>query len=174
MTMNGDLTPLLSFDFTRGAGPQGGMILGNDGAFYGPTSAGGSGANGTVFRFTPDGNLLTLARFNGSNGDTPFARLTFGHDGALYGTTYYGGTGGRGEIYRIVLHNQLRTPTRTVQGWRFTSEGLPGITYRLQRATTLGGGWTDVGATTATPDGQLEFTDDLAPAGAAFYRTAFP
>src|SRR5207247_8030957 len=55
VTTNGVLTTLFSFDFTSGANPFGGLLLGSDGMFYGTTFRGGAFGGGTVFKFSPAG-----------------------------------------------------------------------------------------------------------------------
>lgn len=84
--------PIYSFDAsgTNGAAPEGSLILGPDGNFYG-TTEGNNLNKGTVFKISLDGHLTTLARFNGTNGSLPLAPLTLGPDGNFYGTTEYGG-----------------------------------------------------------------------------------
>jgi uncharacterized repeat protein (TIGR03803 family) len=49
-TTNGALTTLVALAGTNGANPATSLTLGNDGNFYGTTSGGGSGEDGTVFR----------------------------------------------------------------------------------------------------------------------------
>lgn len=100
MTPLGKQTTLLSFDFSDGAGPNGGLIQAANGDFYGVTSGGGSGSNyecvsfegcGTVFKITPAGTLTTLYNFCPStdctNGAAPYGPLVQATDGNFYGTT---------------------------------------------------------------------------------------
>ena len=97
----------------NGAYPYAGLVLANDGNFYGTTSggglAGGNGGNGkgTVFRMTPSGDITTIIEFTQNDtvnkGMEPRAALTQGTDGKLYGTTYRGGTGGNGTVFSIDL-----------------------------------------------------------------------
>ena len=93
---------------TNGYGPEGALVQGADGCFYGtcaeggqPTSNCGACGYGTVFRITPDGMLTTLARFHGTAGFTngegftnyggvPFGRMVQATDGNLYGDSDYG------------------------------------------------------------------------------------
>ena len=57
-----------TYDSSNGFNPQGGLVLGNDGNFYGTTSIGGSvGGGGTVFRMSPDGTLSNLSSFSFDN-----------------------------------------------------------------------------------------------------------
>jgi len=71
VTPAGVLTTLHSFDLTEGENPNG-LVLGDDGNFYGTTYLGGAGTYcgfvtasgcGTVFRITPEGSLTTLYSF---------------------------------------------------------------------------------------------------------------
>src|SRR5262249_24619209 len=47
--LRGPLTTLHSFEVTDGYGPNGGLVQGTDGVFYGTTFGGGTGNSGTVF-----------------------------------------------------------------------------------------------------------------------------
>jgi|GEM_PF-1135124 uncharacterized repeat protein (TIGR03803 family) len=78
---------------TQGASPQGPVIQGMDGNFYGMTSAGGSGGYGTLYKCTPSGTITTLVNFNGTNGEYPEGGLIQGPDSMLYGVTKGGGPG---------------------------------------------------------------------------------
>ncbi len=66
MTPAGVLTTLVEFNNTapNGAFPEGSLVQGTDGNFYGLTGIGGLNNNGTVFRMTPAGVLTTLVLFN--------------------------------------------------------------------------------------------------------------
>jgi uncharacterized repeat protein (TIGR03803 family) len=63
MTPAGVLTTLVSFNGTNGINPQGGLVQGNDGNFYGVTEYGGTNRLGTVFQVTTNGTLTTLVSF---------------------------------------------------------------------------------------------------------------
>ncbi len=56
ITTNGNVTPLISFTGTSGsylgANPQGSLVQGSDGNFYGTTYDGGANNKGTVFRLS--------------------------------------------------------------------------------------------------------------------------
>src|SRR5262249_33738265 len=117
ITPGGAFTNLHTFDGTDGMFPEGGLILGSDGAFYGTTYGGGPSNDGTLFRIAPTGRFVILHHFN-STANEPYSVLVQGSDGNLYGTTYYGGDQncdypyGCGSIYRFgidgsftVLHN---------------------------------------------------------------------
>jgi uncharacterized repeat protein (TIGR03803 family) len=104
---SGSVTSLWSFtDAGDGANPEGALMQGSDGRFYGTTYGSGSGlsAYGTVFRITPSGNLTNLWSFtNGRDGANPYASLVQGSDSNFYGTTYGSGAGpsAYGSVFRI-------------------------------------------------------------------------
>jgi uncharacterized repeat protein (TIGR03803 family) len=105
LTQGGTLTTLHIFDDMDGANPQGGLVQGTDGDFYGTTAAGGANYAGTIFKITPGGKLTTLYIFcsltNCTDGIEPFAGLFQATNGICYGTTFYGGTGGYGTIFSL-------------------------------------------------------------------------
>ncbi|MDR3415693.1 MAG: hypothetical protein P4L83_05865, partial [Nevskia sp.] len=110
-----------------GALPNGPLLEGSDGNFYGLTQAGGSSANcsfylapncGTVYKITPDGRETVLHSFAGSPNDgalsdcgtcfTSAWGLVEGTDGNFYGITLQGGSyaqqncsAGCGTLFRI-------------------------------------------------------------------------
>jgi uncharacterized repeat protein (TIGR03803 family) len=109
ITPSGVLTTLYTFcsitNCADGSSPQGALIAGTDGNFYGTTSTGGfQGCNvfgvpngcGTIFKITPSGALTTLYRFchrkDCPDGSIPQAALIQATDGNFYGTTFSGGT----------------------------------------------------------------------------------
>jgi uncharacterized repeat protein (TIGR03803 family) len=99
----------------EGRNPQGPLVQGSDGNFYGTTTGGGGTANGagTVFRIGPSGSYTTLYSFSNSppDGAQPEAGLVLGSDGNFYGTTYGGGTNicGCGTLFRISPSGQYKT-----------------------------------------------------------------
>ena len=135
MTPSGAVTILHAFgaSSTDGILPQGPLILGGDGAFYGTTYYGGGGACpseascGTVFRITPAGAATTLYAFSKPTSDgttsyadgyNPTAFLIRARDGNFYGTTESGG-----------LISQSR---RTGTIFRLTPSGLKTILYNFE------------------------------------------
>lgn len=113
ITPAGVLTTLYTFTGgSDGAAPEGGLILGGDGNFYGTTSSGQDFSNnhGSVFRITPAGVLTTLYSFTGGNdGDAPEAALIKGSDGNFYGTTAYGGADNVGTVFQVTPAGVLTT-----------------------------------------------------------------
>ena len=90
-----------------GANPSAGLVLARDGALYGTTQSGGSGATGTIFRISTSGTLTTLysftaldASFHNADGASPWGKLVEAPDGSLIGTTRGGGDGG-GVVFRV-------------------------------------------------------------------------
>jgi uncharacterized repeat protein (TIGR03803 family) len=114
LTLGGQLTAFAEFGITdQGQAPNGGLIEANDGNFYGTTFEGGpiAGAQGTVFKITPQGRISTLfvLSYRGPYpGSGPLAGLVQGSDGNLYGTCAYG-SGGYGNIFRIIMPGPLLT-----------------------------------------------------------------
>jgi uncharacterized repeat protein (TIGR03803 family) len=111
---SGTFTSLYTFvgPPNNGANPQGSLVQGSDGNFYGTTENGGTTNSnplnsypgyGTVFRITSDGNYTNLYSFTGppNDGMLPSAGLVQGSDGNFYGTTYGGGTYNNGTLFRI-------------------------------------------------------------------------
>ena len=148
--------------FAGGAGPAHpyGLVLADNGNFYGTTQSGGPFNSGTVFRVTPAGAVTVLYSFTGGiDGRSPSAGLILADDGNLYGTTDRGGTFFNGTVFKIsltgslaVLHsfapNSFRGSGRLVQaanrdlyGTSFTNtDGTGGTAFRI----TLGGTFTTV------------------------------
>ncbi len=95
---------LYSFPAPEGIEPNGPLVLGADGNYYGTTGyAGLNGGYGTVFRLTPAGALTTIHAFDSTDGAYPSARLTVGSDGAFYGVTQGGGANNLGTVFRIAV-----------------------------------------------------------------------
>jgi uncharacterized repeat protein (TIGR03803 family) len=97
----GALNVLYDFEFTDNFGNAiSGLIVGNDGNFYGTTEQGGIAlcpggfGCGTIFKITPEGTFTTLHAFDITDGANPVTALIQATDGNFYGTT--SGTGSRG------------------------------------------------------------------------------
>lgn len=87
--------------------PFSGLILGNDGNFYGASQAGGTTYQGTVFRMTPAGAVKILYSFDYTHGSTPYSPVVLGNDGLLYGTTSGGGSGQGGAVFKLTLAGKI-------------------------------------------------------------------
>jgi uncharacterized repeat protein (TIGR03803 family) len=94
LTLSGALTTLYSFKGTDGENPNGGLVQGTDGNFYGTTAGGGTNVGGTIFKITAGGELTTLYGFcsqtDCTDGAGPWATLVQATDGNFYGTTEAG------------------------------------------------------------------------------------
>jgi uncharacterized repeat protein (TIGR03803 family) len=97
------LTTLHSFNGGDGRSPEGALVQGSDGNFYGTTPLGGPHSKGTAFKIDATGSLTTLHSFSGSPGDgaVPVAGLAQGSDGNFYGTTTSGGMFFQGTVFRM-------------------------------------------------------------------------
>lgn len=117
ITPTGELTTLYTFclqsDCLDGALPQAGLVQASDGNFYGTTTQGGTGSDGTLFRLTPTGKLTTLYSFctqtNCTDGGYPQGGVIAATDGRLYGTTVLHGGKGYGTVFRISSSGGLTT-----------------------------------------------------------------
>jgi uncharacterized repeat protein (TIGR03803 family) len=152
ITPSGTETVLYSFagGSSDGSHPEGGLIQGSDGNFYGTTDAGGANGDGTVFKITPSGTETLLYSFAGgsSDGSNPTAGLIQGSDGNLYGTTFLGGANGHGTVFKItpsgtetVLHSFAGGFSDGESPEASLIQGSDGNLY----GTTLDGGFSSVG-----------------------------
>ncbi len=157
ITTNGQFNSLVNFANTNGARPQGQLLLGNDGYFYGTTYYGSTNlsdafGHGSIFRVTTNGILTSLASFDiggvilslwtNSNGGYPTAGLTKGNDGRFYGTTYDGGLNGYGTVFSVTTNGVLTS----LGSFSMTPDGgnpYAGLTLgndgNLYGSTTAGG-----------------------------------
>jgi uncharacterized repeat protein (TIGR03803 family) len=105
ITPGGSLTTLYSFcaqtNCIDGSVPQGTLVQGGDGNFYGTTTAGGTHGlhfqGGSAFKISPQGRFANLysfcSRTNCADGGGPMGNLVLASDGNFYGITSGGGTG---------------------------------------------------------------------------------
>jgi uncharacterized repeat protein (TIGR03803 family) len=103
VTPTGTESVLWSFG-TSGDGyyPEGSLIQGSDGNFYGMTREGGGHGDGAVFKITPAGVETDIWAFGtGTDGDDPYGSLVQGSDGSFYGMTEGGGVQGTGTVFKI-------------------------------------------------------------------------
>jgi uncharacterized repeat protein (TIGR03803 family) len=91
-----------------GCSPEGGLVEGLDGYFYGTTAGGTSPNVGNIFKVSKDGStFVALHQFTGLNGDGigPRASLLRASDGRFYGTTELGGVSGAGTAFVLDLNS---------------------------------------------------------------------
>jgi uncharacterized repeat protein (TIGR03803 family) len=101
ITTTGQYTQLWAFNGMNGESPNGALIQGTDGYFYGTTWRGGTLDYGVVFKMDAAGMATTVHEFSLSEGAFPNASLIQARDGLLYGTTVGGGPSGRGTIFSM-------------------------------------------------------------------------
>jgi uncharacterized repeat protein (TIGR03803 family) len=111
LTKGGALTTLDTFDGPNGYNPEVGLVLDNNGIFYGATVVGGNDNFGTVFEIGPKGKLNSLYSFTFGIGEPGWieAGLAIGDDGDLYGTSYRGGTDDLGTVFKLTPRGALTT-----------------------------------------------------------------
>jgi uncharacterized repeat protein (TIGR03803 family) len=115
ITSAGTLTTLWQFgslsNDADGESPEGALVQGSDGNFYGTTFGGGAHSRGTVFRISPSGYLTNLYSFGTvlNDGFNPLAGLVQGNDGNFYGMTYNGGNNRDGTVFKITSAGTLTT-----------------------------------------------------------------
>ena len=111
----GNETILHSFNPTvDGQSPFASVLVANDGALYGTTSAGGTYGSGTIYKYDAAGNFSTLYHFGTqvNDGVGPLSTLIEDASGNLYGTTQIGGASNAGTVFKLepsltetILHN---------------------------------------------------------------------
>jgi uncharacterized repeat protein (TIGR03803 family) len=101
MTPAGTVTVFYDFSLTAvdGNEPEGGMVQGSDGNFYGTLTSGGAGSEGAIYRLTPAGVFTKLHDFRTQTGSFPQSTLMQHTSGKFYGITTNGGTNGSGVIF---------------------------------------------------------------------------
>jgi uncharacterized repeat protein (TIGR03803 family) len=98
-----DGTETVLHSFTGGADggqPEGSLLEGSDGNFYGTAEFGGMTGNGNIFQVTPGGAVTLLWSFGSSatDGSVPRGDLILGPGGALYCMTEGGGVNNLGAV----------------------------------------------------------------------------
>ena len=117
----GVVTVLHGFNDTPDGGmPNGGLVLGSDGNFYGTTEYGGTSHLGTVYRISQEGTYEELISFDNSNGAQPFGQMIQATDGNFYGTTVSGGSLLNGTVFQLTPAGVLTTV------YNFTYSGSTG------------------------------------------------
>ena len=159
ITPAGALNVLHSFGSATDDGiyPEGGLVQGGDGNFYGTTFGGGAYGQGTAFMITPGGALTTIYHFAGGDGAKPSSTLVRASDGNLYGVTISGGLYGLGTVYRLMPNGTAPTapPTPDAQVTSVhpanVSQGDNGDAFGLTVANVGGADTSGTVTVTVTP-----------------------
>jgi len=95
-------TKMFDFNSTGGKLPEGALVQGKDGAFYGMTNQGGANDLGVIFRYDPSTPpyYTTLLDFDDANGSNPQGSLIRASDDNLYGMTNRGGANDFGVLFQ--------------------------------------------------------------------------
>jgi uncharacterized repeat protein (TIGR03803 family) len=120
ITAGGTFKSLLSCDGDDCENPDGALVQGANGNFYGTSMGGGATNSGSIFSITPGGKLKTIYSFCKHSGCLdglyPESALVLGSDGNFYGTTLYGGANtacgsgsGCGTIFSVTPSGTLTT-----------------------------------------------------------------
>lgn len=160
-------------------------LAGSGSNLYGTTSAGGAGANGTVFSLTTNGSqFVTLHAFTavdpatGTNADgaLPVAGLLpLGN--SLYGTAFYGGPGAAGTVFCVTVPSPPAVITNIVHNANGTVIvyflGGPNSTNVVQTTANLNppATWRDTSTNVADGAGAWQFTETNSTDSTRFYRS---
>jgi uncharacterized repeat protein (TIGR03803 family) len=153
---SGTMTTLYNFDGTTGSNPQGGLVLGPDGNFYGTTEF-STNAAGTIFKITPTGTLTTLHTFAGgtTDGAWPLTPPVLGNDGTFYGSTDVNQGPWTGVGYRVSSTGEYQILATTLPGgafWAPLMQASDGNFY----STSYNGGTDDAGTVyVMSPSGEV-------------------
>lgn len=90
------------------------------------------------------------------------------------GKVYVATFSGRLNIYGLLPFAQLCPPSIGLEGITVSFAGSPGLTYSVQRASTLSGSWVTLATVTVADDGFGSYLDPNPPAAEAFYRVSYP
>ena len=138
ITTAGDFTVLRSIaSATDGANPEGNLVEGTDGNFYGMTSS-----SARIFKITPTGTFASLHTFSGNDGSLPLGSLLLASDGNFYGTANNGGINTGGTIFKMTsagVYTVLRSLTSATDGSAPKGNLLQGTDGNLYGMTSAGG-----------------------------------
>jgi uncharacterized repeat protein (TIGR03803 family) len=131
--------------------PNASVVEATDGALYGTTYDGGTGASGSVYRVNKDGTGYQVIHHFGVNpgdGKNPYSKVLEGTDGALYGTTWAGGTNGAGTVFKVNKDGTGYIVLRNFAGGADAQNPYSGVTEGTNQVlygTTYNGGAHGVG-----------------------------
>ncbi len=92
----------------HGSYPDGTLVAGKDGSFYGATGGGGAHGMGTLFRWSSDGTFHVLYDFQPQDG-FGVQRLVATAAGEVLGIMSHGGPEGGGTIFRVTQDGTFQT-----------------------------------------------------------------
>ncbi|MBZ5723262.1 MAG: hypothetical protein LAO03_23235 [Acidobacteriia bacterium] len=160
--------------YSRGSGPQAGLVSDGAGNFYGTTQLGGAFGAGTVFKLTSSGGAITesvLYSFTGgTDGGDPLASLVLDSGGNLYGTTLLGGNtkcligqlgAGCGTVFELSPNPDGTWTEKTLHTFAGADGGAPIANLAFDAAGNLFG-TTEAGGTSQFLEGTAF---ELSPAG---------
>lgn len=90
------------------------------------------------------------------------------------GKVYVATFSGRLNAYGLLPFARLLPPSNGAGGITLHFAGSPGLTYSVQRASTLAGPWITIATVTVADDGVGTSLDSNPPASEAFYRVSYP
>jgi uncharacterized repeat protein (TIGR03803 family) len=172
---------------TDGGFPEGSLVQGADGKFYGMTRSGGANGGGTIFQLNPADRVYTVLRHlsPATDGSNPVGGLVAGPEGYFFGMTNM-----NGRIFKINAAKHfvvLRTLVPATDGSTPKGNLVRGTDGNFYGTTTSGGSTPSMGTVfRITPGGELTVlkrfngtTDGGRPSGTlvqgsdgAFYGTA--
>jgi uncharacterized repeat protein (TIGR03803 family) len=183
VTRNGAVSTVYSFNGSSGANPDGPLISGTDGNYYGTASGGGSSGLGTIYQVTSSG-VTVLYVFSSADqyagGSSPTGGLLQATNGNFYGTASGGGTQNLGTVYRLSMGlGPFVTPVPgfgrvgdTVQVLGTSLSGATSVTFNGVPATITAAGATEI--TVTVPSGATSGPLQVAkPAGTLTSNVSF-
>jgi uncharacterized repeat protein (TIGR03803 family) len=172
-----------------GAAPCAALTLSGN-ILYGTATAGGAGANGTVFSVRTDTTQFnTLHSFtpmdpsSGTNADGAFpvaGLVLLGN--SLYGTAFSGGLGSAGTVFSLPISNISNPPAiitniiRNADGTvTLFFQGDPNSTNVVQATTNIAPpSWENVSTNVADSSGAWQYTEGSTTNDSRFYRSYAP
>lgn len=165
--------PIRRANFTgeNGYSPDGVLVIGADGKYYGTTPAGGKGDRGVAYRVSATGVFEKLADFStilSADPTYPSGRLARGADGNFYGTCSSYSQSSPGSIYKLTSANKLVVIAKfDGANGRYPSDGLVSLDDTTFLGVATDGGANDLGVVyKVTTGGTItKLTDFTGPNG---------
>ena len=147
-TTAGTFLKLASFDGSaNGTGPQGSLVEMGSGKLYGMATSGGTGNNGTFYRFNITGSVFTkLENFaSNPNGFGPQSGLLKAANGKIYSMTSSGGTNNSGVLFKLNSDSGTFLKVHDFANFSAPRGKLMQASNGKLYGTTFGGGSTGAG-----------------------------